>query len=109
MPTATIARKRRTVRRPWRRLQFRVPDLSRRYTYDELCEVMEETNLPHELWDGELIMSPTPDFTHQRIVGIIFRELQDFVAARDLGEVILSPFDMVLAPRRSFQPDVLYL
>ena len=29
--------------------------------------------------------------------------------ARNLGEVIVSPFDMVLAPRRSYQPDVLYL
>lgn len=105
MPTAVL-RKRRPASR---RFQPRLPDLARRYTYDELCEVMEETNLPHELWDGELIMSPTPDYFHQKLVGYIYRELHGFVAARSLGEVLLSPFDMVLSPRRSFQPDVLYL
>ena len=108
MPTA-VTKKRCSADTPWRRMQPRVPDLTRRYTYEELCAVMEETNLPHELWDGELIMSPTPDFVHQKLVMRIARELDDHVRSRDLGEVIISPFDMVLAPRRSFQPDVLCL
>lgn len=105
----TVTKKRRSARTPWRRLQPRLPDLSRRYTYDELCAAMDETNLPHELWDGEVIMTPTPDFAHQKLVLNLARAMQDYVAARDLGEVIISPFDMVLSPRRSFQPDVIFL
>ena len=111
---SAVSTKRRPARRSrssslWDRVRPKIPDLSRRYTYDELCEVMEETNLPHELWDGELIMSPTPDFYHQKLAFRIARELQDFVAARDLGEVIIAPLDMVLSPRRSTQPDVIFL
>ncbi len=112
MPLAA-SRKRRSsrahARSVWRRLQPRLPDLSRRYTYEQLCAEMEETNLPHELWDGELIMSPTPDYVHQKLVLRLARALDDHVREHDLGEVLVSPFDMVLSPRRSFQPDVLYL
>jgi hypothetical protein len=39
-----------------------VPETQRLYTYDELAAEMPETNQPHELWDGALIMSPTPSF-----------------------------------------------
>jgi Uma2 family endonuclease len=109
MPIATVTKKRRAVRSPWLRLQPRLPDLTRRYTYDELCAVMDETNLPHELWDGELIMSPPPNYAHQKLVFALARELHAFVTPRDLGEVIISPFDMVLSPRRAFQPDVLFV
>lgn len=108
MSTA-VPKKRRLAAAAWRRQQPRLPEFSRRYTYEELCEAMDETNLPHELWDGRVVMEPPPSYEHQRLVFTIARELHAFVAQRGLGEVIISPFDMVVAPRRSFQPDVLFV
>ena len=70
---------------------------------------MPETNQPNELWEGELIMSPAPAPQHQRIVARLYRLLDDFVSARDLGQVFLTPIDVVLAQRRTVQPDLIFI
>jgi Uma2 family endonuclease len=81
----------------------------RHYTYDELVVEMPETNLPCELWDGELIMFPAPSFFHQKIMLRFYRRLDDWVREHKLGEVVTSPVDMVLSPHRVTQPDVVYI
>jgi Uma2 family endonuclease len=81
----------------------------RQYTYEQLVAEMPETNLPCELWDGELIMSPAPSFFHQKIMLRFYRQLDDWVKEHKLGEVITSPIDMVLSPHRVTQPDVAYI
>ena len=86
-----------------------VPETQRLYTYDELVAEMPETNQPHELWDGELIMAPAPFFEHQKTVLRFYRRLDDWVSSRNLGEVVTSPIDMVLSPHRAVQPDVAFI
>jgi len=86
-----------------------VPDTRRSYTYSELVAEMPETNQPHELWDGELIMAPAPFFDHQKTVLRFYRRLDDWVSSRNLGEVVTSPIDMVLSPHRAVQPDVAFI
>jgi len=86
-----------------------VPQTRRLYTYDELVAEMPETNQPHELWDGELIMAPAPFFDHQKTVLRFYRRLDDWVSSGSLGEVITSPIDMVLSPHRVVQPDVAFI
>src|ERR1017187_2797663 len=86
-----------------------VPETRRLYTYDELVAEMPETNQPHELWDGELIMAPAPFFDHQKTVLRLYRRLDDWVSSRNLGEVITSPSDMVLSSHRAVQPDVAFI
>ena len=76
----------------------------RRYTYTELCAEMPQSNQPTELWEGELIMSPSPFFYHQEIVYRFHRTLDDWVSARSLGKVISAPMDMVLSERNVTQP-----
>ena len=85
------------------------PEVRRLYTYEELLAEMPETNQPHELWDGELIMSPTPSFLHQEIAFRFQRALHDWVVARKLGKVVGAPIDMVLSPHRAAQPDVVFI
>ena len=81
----------------------------RLWTYDEMVAELPETNLPVELWNGEIIMSPAPHPDHQRIVRNFFRKLDQLVEPRQLGEVLFSPVDVVLTPRRVVQPDVLFI
>jgi Uma2 family endonuclease len=84
-----------------------VPPTRRLYTYDELVAELPETNQPHELWDGELIMAPF--FSHQKTVLRFYRRLDDWVSSRNLGEVVTSPIDMVLSAHRAVQPDIAFV
>ena len=52
---------------------------------------LEESNLPTELWDGELIRSPAPSFFHQQIVGRFYELLTAWVRKRQLGKTGLAP------------------
>ena len=47
---------------------LRPPEATRRWTYNELAAELPETNLPTELWDGEIIMSAAPRPNYQIIV-----------------------------------------
>jgi hypothetical protein len=58
----------------------------RQYTYEELVAEMPETNQPCELWDGELIMSPTPSYYHQKVALRFYRHLDDWVVNHNLGD-----------------------
>ena len=85
------------------------PKGKRLWTYDEMVAEMPETNLPTELWNGEIVMSPAPHPDHQRIVRNFFLKLHHFVEAGRLGEVLFSPVDVVLSRHRVVQPDVLFV
>jgi len=79
-------------------------------SYEEFSQ-LPESNLPHELIDGELRMPAAPNLRHQRIVGHIFVPVNAYVEAHDLGIVIQSPADVVLDQDRPLvvQPDLLYI
>lgn len=81
----------------------------RRWTFEELASEVPESNLPMELWDGELIMSPTPSFFHQEIVDRFHDMLKSWVRPRRLGKTAVAPLDMILTPRHATQPDVLFI
>lgn len=70
---------------------------------------LPESNSPTELWDGEIITPPIPAPSHQEIVLSFAISLRDFVLSKRSGKVLVSPVDVVLSPRRSVQPDVVYV
>jgi Uma2 family endonuclease len=84
-------------------------EAKRFWTYDEMLAELPETNLPTELWDGEIVRSPTPTPSHQTIVGKFYRLLDDLVEERKLGTVFLSPLDVVLSQHRVVQPDLFFI
>lgn len=79
------------------------------WTYNELLAEKTETNQPTELWEGDLVMTPSPVAQHQRISFRVARLLAQFVSMHQLGEVLLAPLDVVLTPRRVVQPDIVYV
>ncbi len=67
---------------------------------------LEESNLPCELINGELFMSPAPNFTHQ----VVLSNLNDILKghARTIGAIVaFSPVDVYLDNKNVFQPDLL--
>jgi Uma2 family endonuclease len=82
---------------------------SPRRTYAQICAELPETNQPCELWEGEIIMSPSPSFLHQEATLCFYRHLHDWVVPRRLGKVIAAPIDMVLSEHCVTQPDVAFI
>lgn len=81
----------------------------RRYTLEEF-ERLRDAAPPgprYEFLDGEILVSPSPNRVHQRIVLRLAILLEPFVRANGLGEVVISPFDVRFGDRRVFQPDLL--
>jgi Uma2 family endonuclease len=70
---------------------------------------LPESVLPTEYIDGEIIMAPTPTVPHQRAVLHTATVLQQFVLQHGLGEVFVSPLDVVLPSGDVVQPDVFFL
>jgi len=89
--------------------QLARPKPRRLLTYAELAAEFEETNLPTELWDGEIVMSPSPKPNHQTVVARLWESLREFVTPRQLGQAFLAPLDVVLGPRQCVQPDVVFV
>jgi Uma2 family endonuclease len=85
------------------------PKAKRLWTYDQMLAELPESNLPMELWDGELLMSPTPTPSHQTIVMRFTLLLDQFVRGEKAGKVFVSPLDVVLSQHRVVQPDVFFI
>ena len=79
------------------------------WTYEEMLAELPESNLPTELWDGEIVTSPTPTPSHQTIVLNFARALDDFVRGKKAGTVFVSPLDVVLSQHRVVQPDLFFI
>ena len=81
----------------------------RLWTYAEMMAELPEINLTVELWNGEIIISPAPHPNHQLIVRSFYKILDEYIERQKLGQVFVSPVDVVLTPRRVVQPDVLFI
>ena len=77
-------------------------------TYQDLAE-MPNDGRRYELVEGEAYMTPSPTWLHQEIVANIYVAFREFVRRHDLGEVGLSPLDVVFEPRNYLQPDVFFI
>lgn len=70
-----------------------------------------ETLRPTELIYGALRVAEAPSVRHQQAVGAFYFELTRHVRAHRLGQVLLSPLDVVLDRERALilQPDLLFV
>ncbi len=76
-----------------------------------MMEVFE--NLPEgtlaQLINNQIIMSPSPSNTHQKVLDKVYRELGNFVEKHKLGETRTAPFDVFMNRKNAFQPDIIYI
>src|SRR6476646_10079902 len=60
----------------------------------------------YEVVDGELVVSPSPEFRHQEAVLSLATLLRGYVRANGIGIVSIAPADIELDERTLVQPDV---
>lgn len=77
---------------------------SRPLTRADLDEVPDDGHR-YELIDGVLVVSPSPRIDHQRMVGALYVALR--AACPSQLEVVLGPFDVVLANDTVLVPDLI--
>lgn len=80
-------------------------DKTKEWTVDDYL-LLGEIKTPCQLINGELVMSPAPKPSHQRVARKIFKVLD---AANLPGEIFFSPIDLYINSRNVFQPDLVYL
>ena len=81
------------------------PDQQKHWTAAELRAIPDDRNR-YEIVDGELLVTPAPVFSHQRLVVQIFRHLDRYLSGTSIGELVISPADIELADDTVVQPDV---
>jgi Uma2 family endonuclease len=80
------------------------------WTYDDYARLPND-GWKYEVMRGELYMSPASRPRHQRSLLRLSAEMERFVSQRQLGEVYISPIDVIL-PRNlgtPVQPDILFI
>ena len=70
-----------------------------------------ETVQPRELAHGALRVADEPPIAHQRTVGELFLAMAPLVEARELGEILLAPTDVILDFEGALvvQPDIVFV
>ena len=77
-------------------------------TYDEYAAMPDDGNR-YEVIEGELCVVPAPNRKHQRVLLNLAVLLSNFVERNKLGQIYVSPFDVVLSNINVVQPDILYV
>jgi Uma2 family endonuclease len=78
------------------------------WTYQRMLDEMPaETR--YEIRNYQLVDMPSPNIKHQRIVKHVTRKLDKFVESFKLGEVFVSPLDVILDNGNVCEPDVLFV
>jgi len=77
-----------------------------RVTYAELC-AWPDDGKRYELYDGEAIVVPAPNWAHQRVIVALTARLREYERMAG-GGVVAAPFDIVLSQHDVLQPDVVY-
>lgn len=80
--------------------------LKRKLGYDDLTG-MPDDGLIREIFDGELVVTPSPAPIHQRVSRRLQRQLEAYFEPRGLGEVFNAPLDTILGPYDVLEPDLL--
>ncbi len=77
------------------------------WTYEDYLKLTDDKR--YEVINGRLEEMPSPTTEHQRILGKFYKIMDDFVEKAKLGEVLISPVDVVLSESTVIQPDILFV
>jgi Uma2 family endonuclease len=76
------------------------------WTAAEVRALPDDPQHRYECVDGELLVSPTPRFVHQRALTELWRVLEVFARGNGVGVAVVAPSEWVLDERTLVQPDL---
>ena len=74
------------------------------YHSADMVRALPDDGNRYETVHGELLVTPAPRLTHQRIVVRLTVALDDYVRRHQVGEVLASPADLSWGPDILVQP-----
>jgi len=77
-------------------------------TADEYLAMPYDGKL-YQLIEGELVMSPSPNFWHQEFLVRLVVALRNFTETKKSGLIIMSPLDVRLDQANVYQPDFAFI
>ena len=80
-------------------------DVSHDWTAERAIALPADGNR-YEVLDGELFVTPAPQWDHQGVLMRLSMVIHPYVDANRLGWALFSPADIVFSPRRLVQPDL---
>jgi Uma2 family endonuclease len=82
-----------------------MPALHYEWTVDEVLALPDD-GMRHECLDGEHVVTPAPELSHQGVLAELHNALSEYVRANQIGWLLWSPADIVFSPKRLVQPDL---
>ena len=89
-----------------------IPNPHIRFSYEDYRSLVATSDKRYELFDGDILMIPSPTTTHQQVSRNLGFLLLAHVRAHKLGTVFHAPMDVVFgagADREVAQPDLLFV
>jgi Uma2 family endonuclease len=78
-------------------------------TYKDYLIYTEHSDRRYELVEGEILMVPSPGFSHQKVVMNLSAILHDFVKKSNMGIVLTAPMDLYVDDTNVLQPDIIFI
>lgn len=79
-----------------------------RFTYDDLGQFPDDGKR-REIVGGELYTMPSPSTKHQRIVLRLVTAIYSFLEEQPIGEVFVSPIDVIFGMYDVIIPDIVFV
>jgi len=77
-------------------------------TYDDFV-LFPDDGQRHELIDGEHYVTPSPNIRHQQLLGRLHLLIGVWLQTHPIGEMFLSPLDVVFSDVDVVEPDLLFI
>jgi Uma2 family endonuclease len=82
--------------------------ISTKFTHADLL-VMPNDGKRREIIEGDLYVTPSPSYSHQRTSARIFTAFVRYLDAHPIGEIAYAPLDVILSDYDVLEPDLLFV
>ncbi len=82
--------------------------ISTKFTHADLLNCPEDSKR-REIIDGELFVTPAPRIPHQKILLRLTSAITTYLDKHPLGDLIISPMDVIFSDFDVLQPDLLFV